>query len=80
MLINDKVSLCRLIKKTIHEDIAYGTSTTEEQINSADWYFIQINNSFVRVKTWADLVQLFSDKKDAVDQFIHSHHLKRQIH
>jgi hypothetical protein len=76
VLINDKISLCLQIKKTIHEDIAYGTSTTEEQIVNADWFYVQINNRFVRIKNWTDLLQLFSDKKDAVDSFVHDHHLK----
>jgi hypothetical protein len=76
VLVNDKVSLCLQIKKTIHEDLSYRSSTTEEQIINANWYFVQINNSFVRVKTWTDLLQLFNDKKDAVDSFVHDHHLK----
>jgi len=76
VLVNDTVSLCRQIKKSIHETIAYGTSTTDEDIVTADLYFVQINGVFSRVKTWADLIQLFSDKKDPIDQYVHSHHLK----
>lgn len=76
VLVNGKVSLCLQQKKMIHESIAYGTSTTEEDINNIDLYFVRMNNAFTRVKTWQDFVQLFADKKDAVDQFIHAHHLK----
>src|ERR1700722_12539071 len=76
VLVNDTVSLCRQIKKSIHESIAYGTSTTEEDIVTADLYFVQINGVFSRVKSWADLIQLFSDKKDPIDQYVHAHHLK----
>ena len=76
VLVNGKVSLCLQIRKTIHEDLSYRSSTTDEQIINANWYFVQINNQFVRVKTWTDLLQLFSDKKDAVDSFAHDHHLK----
>jgi hypothetical protein len=76
VLVNGNVSLCRQIKKTIHQDITYATSTTEEQIMSIDFYFIQSKGSFTRIKTWSDLVNLFSDHKDSVDQYIHDHHLK----
>lgn len=76
VLINNKVSLCREIKKKIHQDIPYGTSTIEEEIISTDYYFIRSNGSFIPIKTWSDLVNLFSDKKDAIDQYIHVHHLK----
>jgi hypothetical protein len=35
-----------------------------------------MNKTFTRVKSWQDFVQLFADKKDAVDQFVHTHRLK----
>ena len=76
VLVNDKVSLCRQQKKSIHDNITYGTSTTEEDILTNDIYFVQMNSSFVRVRTWQDFVQLFADKKNDIDQFVHSHHLK----
>jgi hypothetical protein len=76
VLVNDTVSLCRQIKKIIHQTPAYNTSTTEEEIVSIEYYFIRMNGNFVRVKTWSDLLQLFADKKDAVNQYIHDHHLK----
>lgn len=76
VLVNDRVSLCRQTKKSIHESISYGTSTTEEDIPSIDFYFVRMNANFIRVKTWSDLLQLFSDKKDAIDQYTRDHHLK----
>lgn len=76
VLVNDKVSLLRQQKKTIHENIAYGTSTTEEDILTIDMYFVRMNNIFTRVKTWQEFLQLFADKKEAVDQYVHDRHLK----
>jgi hypothetical protein len=76
VLVNDKVSLCRQQKKTIHETIPYGTSTTEEDIFTIDIYFVRMKNSFIRVRSWQDFLQLFADKKVAVDQFVSAHHLK----
>lgn len=76
VLVNDKISLCKKIKKSIRETIPYGTSTTEEQIVSLTSYFVRMNNSLTRVKDWQDLLRLFADKKDAVDAYAKSHHLK----
>lgn len=76
VLVNDKVSLARQQKKRIHDNISYGTSTTEEDILTINIYFIRMNNTFIRVKSWQDFLQQFADKKDGIDQFIHSQHLK----
>lgn len=76
VLVNDKVSLCKKIKKSIHETIPYGTATTEQNIVTLESYFVRMNNSFTRVKTWQDLLQLFADKKAAVDAYVHTNRLK----
>jgi hypothetical protein len=76
VVVNDKVSLCLQIVKKIHEGITYGSATTEEDIVTLDFYYVQMKGNFIRVKTWSDLVQLFNDRKDSIDQYIHAHHLK----
>jgi hypothetical protein len=76
LLVNDRVSLCRQQKKSIHDNITYATATTDEDILTFDIYFVRMNKTFTRVKSWQDFVQLFADKNDAVDQFVHTHHLK----
>jgi hypothetical protein len=76
VLVNDSVSLCRQTKKTIHETLPYGATTTEEEILSVDIYFVRMNGNFLRLKKWSDLLQLFTDKKDAIYQYIRDHHLK----
>ncbi|HXD76924.1 MAG TPA: hypothetical protein VN616_03900 [Puia sp.] len=76
VLVNDKVSLLRKTRKSIRETIPYGTSTTEEQIVSLDSYFVRMNKTFTHVKNWQEILQLFSDKKEAVESFARSHHLK----
>ena len=75
VLVNDTVSLCRQIKKTIRETVPYGSSTTEREIVSVDIYFVHMNGSFIRLKDWSGLLQLFTDKKDAINQYIRDHHL-----
>jgi hypothetical protein len=76
VLVNDSVSLCRQTKKTIHETLPYGATTTEEDILSVDIYFVRKNGNFIRLKNWSDLIQVFTDKKDAINQYIRDHHLK----
>src|ERR1700722_6336066 len=75
VLVNDTVSLCRQIKKTIRETVPYGSSTTEREIVRVDIYFVHMNGSFIRLKDWSGLLQLFTDKKDAINQYIRDHHL-----
>jgi hypothetical protein len=75
VLVNNSVSLCRQTKKTIHETLPYGATTTEDEIISVDIYFVRMNGNFIRLKKWSDLLQLFTDKKDAIYQYIRNHHL-----
>jgi hypothetical protein len=76
VLVNDRVSLCRQIKKIMHETPAYRDATTQEEILDVDHYFVRMNDTFIQIKGWSDLVQLFTDKKAAVDEYTHDHHLK----
>ncbi len=75
LLVNDKVSLCLQLKKTIHETIQYGSATTEQDIPTVEWYYLQMNNKLTRFH-WEDWQQVFSDKKDKMAEFIRSNHLK----
>ena len=75
LLVNDKVSLILQMKKSIHETIQYGSATTEQDIPTVEWYYLQMNNNMVRFH-WEDWQQLFSDKKDKMAEFIRSNHLK----
>jgi hypothetical protein len=76
VLVNDKnASLCKQIRKSIRESIAYGTATTEQQIEVVEYYFLQLNGSFARFR-WDDWQEQFKDKKDQMAAFIKTHHLK----
>ena len=76
VLVNDTVSLCRQIRKTIRETKLYGSTITEREIVSADIYFVRMNDTFFRLRNWSGLVELFTDKKVAINQYIRDHHLK----
>ena len=75
VLVNGKVSLCMQTLKKIHETIPYGTATTEQEILTINYYFLQMNNNFARFK-WEDWQDPFKDKKDQLAQFIKTNHLK----
>jgi hypothetical protein len=75
VLVNGKVSLCMEIHKKIHESIAYGTATTEQDIVTVNYYYLQMNNNFARFR-WEDWQDPFKDKKDQLAQFIKTNHLK----
>ena len=75
VLVNGKVSLCLQMNKRIHETIPYGTATTEQDIVTINYYYLQMNNNFTRFK-WEDWQDPFKDKKDQLAQFIKSNHLK----
>ncbi|HXB07291.1 MAG TPA: hypothetical protein VNW04_09250 [Puia sp.] len=76
VLVNDETSLCRQIKKRIHETPAYGTATTEQDIVSIDNYYLHNRNGLVPVKSWDDLQALLQDQKALITQYIHDHKLK----
>lgn len=76
VLVNGPVSLVLREKKSIHDKLSYATATTEEDIPTVSFYYVKMNGSFTEVKSWQDLQTLLADKKDALTQFIHDHHLK----
>ena len=76
VLVNDETSLCRQIKKRIHETPAYGTATTDEDIITTDAFFVRKEGRLIPVKSWDDLLNALQDRKAAITQYIHDHKLK----
>jgi hypothetical protein len=76
VLVNDETSLCRQIKKKIHETPAYGTATTDEDIVTIDAFYLHRNGTLVAVKGWDDLQNQLQDQKALLTQYIKDHHLK----
>ncbi|HEY4111531.1 hypothetical protein [Puia sp.] len=76
ILVNDETSLCRQIKKKIHETPAYGTATTDEDILSIDAWYLHKHGALIPVKNWQDLQDQLQDQKALLTQYIHDHHLK----
>ncbi|GGA97506.1 hypothetical protein GCM10011511_21030 [Puia dinghuensis] len=76
VLVNDEVSLCRQIKKRIHETPSYGTATTDQDIVTIETYYLHRKGALVLVKSWQDLQDQLQDRKAILTQYIHDHHLK----
>jgi hypothetical protein len=76
VLVNDETSLCRQIKKKIHETPSYGTATTDQDIISIDAYYLYRNGSLLPVRNWDDLQSQLQDQKPVLTGYIHDHHLK----
>jgi hypothetical protein len=79
VLVNDKVSLVRQIKKNVKVTTPYGSSTDEEVIADIEVYYLQISNQFIRIRNWDALPILLQDKKDQVLQYIHSNRLHGRL-
>jgi len=75
VLVNERVSLCRQETKSVKETIVFGQDK-QASISTDDFYFLNMNGDFKRVGGWKNLQELLSDKKGALDQYIHDHHLK----
>jgi hypothetical protein len=76
VLVNDKISLIHQERKSVHESIVYGEGP-ETTIATDDFYFLSATGGLMTaIKGWKDLQGQLDDKKDAIDQYIHSHHLK----
>jgi hypothetical protein len=76
VLVNDETSLCRQLKKMIHEPPSYGTATVDQDIVTIDFWFLRINKGLVRFKNWQELQTLLADQSPELKQFIQDHHLK----
>jgi len=76
VLVNDETTLCRQIKKKIHETPSYGTATADQDILSIDAYWLHRNGKLTAVKNWDDLLDQLQDQKAMLTQYIHDHHLK----
>jgi hypothetical protein len=79
VLVNDKVSLVRQIKKNVKVTTPYGSSTDEEAIIDIEVYYLQISGQFIRIRNWDALPILLQDKKDQIVQYIHSNHLRGRL-
>ena len=70
-----KASLYRLDRKIVRENKRYGSSTTEQQIETKPQYAVLYKQSVVPVKKWKELPDILSDRKKEITDFIRQHEL-----
>jgi hypothetical protein len=75
VLVNGKTSLMHQARKSVHETVVYGEGP-ETMIATDDFYFLSSEKILFPITGWKDLQEHLADKKDAIDQYIHAHHLK----
>jgi hypothetical protein len=75
VLVNDKVSLCHEMRKSVHEIVVFGDGP-QTTISTDDFYFLSAKGLWMPITGWKDLQGYVDNKKDAIDQYIHDHHLK----
>jgi hypothetical protein len=75
VLVNGKISLLHQARKSVHETVVFGEGP-ETNISTDDIYFLSSEKILFPLTGWKDLQEHLNDKKDMIDQYIHSHHLK----
>lgn len=68
-------SLFRLDRKIVRENKRYGSSTTEQQIETKPQYAVMYKQSIFPVKKWKSLPDILSDRKKEITDFIRQHEL-----
>jgi hypothetical protein len=75
VLVNDKISLCRQMRKIVHGSMVYGEGKVTT-IATDDIYYLFRDGNLVTLTGWGNLQDQLNDKKEALDKYIHDHHLK----
>lgn len=68
-------SLYKLDRKIVRENKRYGSSTTEQQIETKPQYAVLYKQSVVPVKKWKELPGILSDREKELTDYIRQHGL-----
>jgi hypothetical protein len=63
-------TLYKKIKKVIVEATPFNSAATEQSINTAVFYFLEIGNEVNAIKKLKDISAVLSDKRKELDEFI----------
>ena len=75
LLAGKKAALYKQFYKRLLESKAYGSSVTEQSINTEERYYLGINNTVVRIKKASDIADAAGDKKQALLDYIQKNKL-----
>jgi len=70
VLANGKASLYKYIRKQLVETRPYGSSTVEQRINDAEFYYMSLEGKMMRLKKVKEIVDVISDKKMELEQYV----------
>ncbi|MEO7982676.1 MAG: hypothetical protein ABI688_01215 [Bacteroidota bacterium] len=76
LLTGEKLTLFKQYFKRMVESKAYGSSVTEQSIETEQRYFIAVNKSFIRLKSPGDIAKLVTNNKQALEDYIEKNKLK----
>jgi hypothetical protein len=72
----EKLSLLKDFAKTLNESKPYGSSVTEQQIDSNTRYLFLCNNKQTTIKKYSQIIELFPLHKDALKKYVDENDLK----
>lgn len=70
LLVKGNASLYKLNRKIMRENKLYGSSTTEQQIETKPQYVLVYKEAVYPVKKWKELPEILKDKKSDIANFI----------
>lgn len=76
LLTDGRAILLKKLVKEIIETKPYGSSVTEQRIQTSSRYFILLNNQLLTVKSLSAIPDLLPDQGDALRQYISTNKLK----
>jgi len=70
VLVNGRASLYKYIRKQLVETRPYGSSSVEQRINDAEFYYMLLDGKMMRVKKVKEILDAISDKKMELEQYV----------
>jgi hypothetical protein len=70
------IGLYKQFYKTVSESRPYGAATTEQRIKTVARYYVLKDSEIKPAKKWQNLLDLFSDRKADIQEYINKNQLK----
>ncbi len=78
VLVKGRATLYKYIRKQLVETRPYGSSTVEQRINDAEFYYMSLEGKMVRVKKVKEIVDAIRDKKSEMEQYVKTNKLSEK--
>jgi len=70
VLVNGRATLYKYIRKQLVETRPYGSSSVEQRINDAEFYYMLLDGKMMRIKKVKEILDAISDKKMELEQHV----------